>query len=60
MPSVSPAQHHLMEAVKHDPKFSKKVGIPQSVGQEFVAADEAKAKGRRLAVAMKANGSPRK
>jgi hypothetical protein len=29
-----------MEAVKHDPNFAKKVGIPQSVGRDFVAADK--------------------
>jgi hypothetical protein len=28
-----------MEAVAHDPKFAKKVGIKQSVGKEFAAAD---------------------
>lgn len=42
MPSKSPAQHRLMEAVKHNPEFAKKVGIPQSVGREFANADEAK------------------
>jgi hypothetical protein len=44
MPSKSSAQHRLMEAVAHDPKFAKKVGIPQSVGQDFAAADEAKSR----------------
>jgi hypothetical protein len=39
MPSKSPAQHRLMEAVAHNPSFAKKVGIPQSVGQDFAAAD---------------------
>jgi len=42
MPSKSPAQHRLMEAVAHDPKFAKKAGIPQSVGKDFAAADAAK------------------
>jgi len=37
MPSKSPAQHRLMEAVAHSPKFAKKVGIPTSVGKEFTA-----------------------
>jgi len=40
MPSKSPAQHRLMEAVAHNPKFAKKVGIPTSVGKEFAAADK--------------------
>lgn len=42
MPSTSPAQHRLMEAVAHNPKFAAKVGIPQKVGQEFAQADKAK------------------
>lgn len=41
MPSVSPAQHRLMEGVAHSPEFARKVGIPQKVGQDFAAADEA-------------------
>lgn len=41
MPSKSLAQHRLMEAVAHDPAFAKKAGIPQSVGQDFAAHDEA-------------------
>ena len=42
MPSKSPKQHNLMEAVAHNPKFAKKVGIPQKVGKEFAAADKRK------------------
>jgi len=42
MPSKSPAQHRLMEAVAHSPKFAKKVGIPTSVGKDFAKADEGK------------------
>jgi hypothetical protein len=42
MPSKSPAQHRLMEAVAHNPGFAKKVGIPTSVGKEFAKADKAK------------------
>jgi len=45
MPSKSPAQARLMAAVAHDPKFAKRVGISQSVGREFYAADKAKRKG---------------
>nr|UVX43036.1 MAG: hypothetical protein [Bacteriophage sp.] len=37
-----------MEAVAHSKEFAKKVGIPQSVGKDFVAADEKKAKKKRL------------
>jgi hypothetical protein len=42
MPSKSPAQHKLMEAVAHSPKFAKKVGIPVSVGKDFASADKGK------------------
>lgn len=41
MPSKSPEQAKMMRAVAHSPKFAKKVNIPQSVGEEFNAADEA-------------------
>jgi len=42
MPSVSKKQHNLMEAVAHNAKFAKKVGIPRSVGEDFVKADKGK------------------
>lgn len=42
MPSTSARQHRFMEAVAHDPGFAKKAGVPQSVGKDFAAADEAK------------------
>jgi len=42
MPSKSPAQHNLMEAVAHNPAFAKKTGIPTKVGKEFAKADEGK------------------
>ena len=44
MPSKSPSQHRLMEAVAHNPAFAKKVGIAQKVGKEFAEAD----KGRKF------------
>jgi hypothetical protein len=40
MPSKSPAQKRLMQAVAHSPEFAKKVGIPTSVGKEFAKADK--------------------
>ena len=49
MPSKSQAQHNLMEMVAHDPKAAKRLGIPQSVGEEFVQAD----KGKKLAKALR-------
>lgn len=45
MPSKSGKQHRFMEMVAHDPKAAKRVGVPQSVGKEFVMADM----GRKLA-----------
>ena len=39
MPSKSPAQARMMAAAAHDPKFAKKVGVPQSVAKEFNQAD---------------------
>ena len=47
MPSKSKAQRDLMRAVAHSPAFAKKVGIPQSVGEEFNKADERKASIRK-------------
>ena len=44
MPSHSSKQHNFMEAVAHSPAFAKKVGVPQSVGKDFSAAD----KGRKF------------
>ena len=42
MPSKSQAQHNLMAMVANDPAAAKRVGIPQSVGQEFTQADKGK------------------
>ena len=42
MPSVSKKQHNLMAAVANNPAFAKKVGVKQSVGKDFVAADKGK------------------
>jgi len=48
MPTKSPAQHKLMDAVAHNPKFAKKVGIPTKVGKEFVRADKRMADGGKV------------
>jgi len=42
MPSKSKAQARMMAGAAHDPKFAKKVGVPQSVAKEFNQADQAK------------------
>ena len=44
MPSTSKKQHNFMAAIAHSPAFAKKVGVPQSVGKDFTAAD----KGRKF------------
>ena len=44
MPSKSKAQEKTMQAAAHNPKFAKKVGIPQKVAKEFVKADKGKKK----------------
>ena len=44
MPSKSKSQHNLMAAVANNPKFAKKVGISQNVGEDFIKAD----KGRKF------------
>jgi len=42
MPSTSKKQHNFMAAVAKNPAFAKKVGIKQSVGEEFLQADKGK------------------
>jgi len=42
MPSTSGKQHRFMEAIAHNKAFAKKVGVPQSVGQDFAKADKGK------------------
>jgi hypothetical protein len=44
MPIKSEKQRRFMAAVANNPKFAKKVGVPQSVGEEFMKAGKAKAK----------------
>ena len=42
MPSSSKKQHNFMEAIAHNKAFAKKVGVPQTVGQDFAKADKGK------------------
>lgn len=42
MPSKSKSQENLMKAVANNSDYAKKVGIPQSVGRDFAAADRNK------------------
>jgi hypothetical protein len=40
MPSKSKSQARMMAGAAHDPKFAKKVGVPQKVAKEFNKADQ--------------------
>lgn len=42
MPSSSKKQHRFMAAIANNPSFAKKVGVSQSVGKDFNAADKGK------------------
>jgi len=42
MPSTSKSQHNLMAMVANDPAAAKRVGVPQSVGQDYMQADKGK------------------
>jgi len=42
MPSVSKKQHNFMAMVANSPKMAKQIGIKQSVGKDFIAADKGK------------------
>ena len=64
MPAVSEKQRRFMEAVAHNPKFAKKVDVPQSVGREFTKArggevKESKAMMKKEVGFMKAKGAPK-
>ena len=58
MPSVSGKQHRFMAAVASNPKFAKKAGVPQSVGEEFLKADTGRkfARGGEMAESKKMVG----
>ena len=56
MPSKSQAQHNLMAMVAHNPAAAKRLGIPQSVGEEFIQAD----KGKKLAKALRKRDNSKK
>jgi hypothetical protein len=63
MPTVSKKQEKFMRAVAENPKFAKKVGVPQSVGREFTKsgggmAESKKMVGKELAF-MKKKGAPK-
>lgn len=64
MPTVSKKQEKFMRAVAHSPSFSKKVGVPMSVGREFTKAEggemkESKAMVKKEVSLMKKKGAPK-
>ena len=65
MPTVSDKQERFMQAVAHNPKFAKKVGVPQSVGKEFTGAKEggqmkeSKAMAKKEIAFMQKKGAPK-
>jgi hypothetical protein len=44
MPSKTPKQARTMRAAANNPKFARKMGIPQTVAREFVTADKSPVK----------------
>jgi len=48
MPSQSNKQHRFMEMVAHNPEAAKRVGVPQSVGQEYIDVDKRKKMAKAL------------
>ena len=64
MPVVSAKQEKFMQAVANNPKFAKKVGVPQSVGREFTKKEggqmkESKAMMKKEVSFMKKKGAPK-
>ena len=63
MPAVSKKQEKFMRAVAENPKFAKKVGVPQSVGREFTKSGggmaESKAMMKKEVAFMKKKGAPK-
>ena len=60
MPSVSAKQHRFMEMVAHDPGAAKRVGVPQSVGRDFVMADMGRPEKSKPKTAMPAAGQSKR
>lgn len=64
MPAVSAKQEKFMRAVAENPKFAKKVGVPQSVGREFTKSGggemkESMKKVKEEVAFMKKKGAPK-
>jgi hypothetical protein len=48
MPAKSAKQERFMQAVAHNPKFAKAVGVPQSVGKEFTKSGGGMAESKKM------------
>ena len=63
MPAVSNKQEKFMRAVAENPKFAKKVGVPQSVGREFTKSGGGMAESKKMVAKevafMKKKGAPK-
>ena len=62
MPAKSAKQERFMQAVAHNPKFAKKVGVPTSVGKEFTKSGGGMAESKKMVgkevMFMKKKGAP--
>lgn len=63
MPAKSAKQERFMQAVAHNPKFAKKVGVPVTVGQEFTKSGGGMAESKKMMAKevafMKKKGAPK-
>lgn len=63
MPTVSAKQERFMQAVAHNPKFAKKVGVPTKVGKEFTKSEGGMAESKKMVgkevAFMKKKGAPK-
>jgi len=64
VPTTSKKQERFMQAVSHNPKFAKQVGVPQKVGKEFTKSEGGQMKDSKKMVKkeidfMKKKGAPK-
>lgn len=63
MPAKSAKQERFMQAVAHNPKFAKKVGVPTKVGKEFTKSEGGMAESKKMVgkevMFMKKKGAPK-
>ena len=63
MPAKSAKQERFMQAVAHNPKFAKTVGVPTKVGKEFTKSEGGMAESKKMVgkevAFMKKKGAPK-